>query len=155
MVSCGALATGLPSVSPRSGSCQQSNTASAFRSSRLGRPRGTSKIRLANTTCSRRRISLPHSTWVFWHVDRAVDFCAKASYPLVLKLAVGFQSSNVRLLKDAADATYWARLMFGPGTTSVAQAETSRSSQRSALGRMRDAGRALFGRPDDPEVRES
>ncbi len=37
--------------------------------------------------------------------------------------------------------------MFGPGTTSVAQAETSRSSQRSALGRMRDAGRALFGRP--------
>ena len=82
---------------------------------------------------------------MFWHLDGAVDFCAKASYPLVLKLAIGFQSSNVRLLKAPEDATYWARRMFGPGTTSLAK--TSGSTRGSALRRVREAAKVLAGRP--------
>jgi glutathione synthase/RimK-type ligase-like ATP-grasp enzyme len=83
-------------------------------------------------------------TWVFWYLEAAIDFCSRASYPLVLKLAIGFQSANVRLLNDPDEATNWARLMFGPGTTSLAQ--TFSAGRRSALRRVHDAARALSGR---------
>jgi glutathione synthase/RimK-type ligase-like ATP-grasp enzyme len=92
-------------------------------------------------------------TWVFWHVEAALDFCEKATYPLVLKLAIGFQSSNVLLLKTPEEATFWVRRLFGPGTNSLAR--TSRSRDRSALQRAGDAVRDLSGHPATAQYKKA
>src|SRR5262249_8519471 len=57
------------------------------------------------------------ATWIFWDRSSAVDFCRSVTYPLVLKLSFGYQSSNVRLLESFDDALYWIERMFGPGVT--------------------------------------
>lgn len=54
-------------------------------------------------------------TWVFWQREQAIEFCRSASYPLVLKLAGGIMSANVRLLRDVAEAEYWVGKLFGRG----------------------------------------
>lgn len=58
-------------------------------------------------------------TWVFWHKHRAMEFAEAAEYPFVLKLAPGLQSRNVRLIRDFAEARFWIRKLFGPGTVSL------------------------------------
>jgi len=47
------------------------------------------------------------------------DHCRAATYPLVLKLAGGITSENVRLLKSFAEAEYWINRMFGSGATTL------------------------------------
>jgi glutathione synthase/RimK-type ligase-like ATP-grasp enzyme len=54
-------------------------------------------------------------TWVFWEKAAALDFLRAASYPLVIKLANGYRSGNVRLLKSADEGAYWVEQLFGPG----------------------------------------
>ena len=41
-------------------------------------------------------------TWVFWREEDALEFCQQAQFPLVLKLAGGITSENVRLLRKSA-----------------------------------------------------
>lgn len=55
------------------------------------------------------------ATWVFWHRHEAIDFCRKAKYPLVVKLASGIMSRNVELLHNVGEAEYWINRMFGEG----------------------------------------
>jgi hypothetical protein len=59
------------------------------------------------------------ATWVFWRREDAKAFCRTASYPLVLKLAGGIISENVRLLRSRRQAEHWIGEMFGPGATSL------------------------------------
>lgn len=54
-------------------------------------------------------------TWVLWRYEDAVSFCRTARYPLVLKLATGIMSKNVKLLRNASDAKRWVNRLFGPG----------------------------------------
>jgi len=59
------------------------------------------------------------ATWVFWDRAAALDFCRSATYPLVLKLSYGYQSSNVRLLDNFHDASFWIERLFGPGLNTL------------------------------------
>jgi hypothetical protein len=54
-------------------------------------------------------------TWVFWRRKQAITFCQQAQYPLVIKLATGITSENVRLLRSFAEARYWIKRLFGYG----------------------------------------
>lgn len=56
-------------------------------------------------------------TWVFWHLQTALEFLASATYPMVMKLSAGFQSNAVQLLRTPDEAAYWARRMFTTGAT--------------------------------------
>lgn len=69
-------------------------------------------------------------TRVFWFRREAVEFCRAAGYPLVLKLAGGITSENVKLLKSFDEAEYWIGRMFDTGLVSL---------QRPALGGLRGA----------------
>ncbi|MBA2669955.1 MAG: hypothetical protein H0U67_06260 [Gemmatimonadetes bacterium] len=80
-------------------------------------------------------------TWIFWTPARALEFCRQASYPLVLKLATGFQSANVQMLRNARAATSRVHQLFGPGVTSLSGSRT-----RMALHRLRAIARLISGR---------
>ena len=43
-------------------------------------------------------------TWVFWRMEDALAFSRSAAYPLVIKLAGGIVSENVRRVADAHEA---------------------------------------------------
>ncbi|HYK04628.1 MAG TPA: hypothetical protein VE974_22945 [Thermoanaerobaculia bacterium] len=58
-------------------------------------------------------------TWVFWRKSDALAFCRDAEYPLVMKLASGYRSNNVALLRDRNEAKYWIGRMFGDGLTAL------------------------------------
>jgi hypothetical protein len=58
-------------------------------------------------------------TWVFWTLEEALAFCARADYPLVLKLHAGASSHNVTRVDDRASAERWAGRMFGAGARGV------------------------------------
>lgn len=64
-------------------------------------------------------------TDVFWNLSDALRFCAQTSYPFVLKLAYGFQSSNVRLLRNRREATKWMRKIFLQGVHSIRPSTSS------------------------------
>jgi glutathione synthase/RimK-type ligase-like ATP-grasp enzyme len=83
-------------------------------------------------------------TWVFWHEDAALEFVRRASYPLVIKLANGYRSGNVRLLKDREDAEYWTRQLFGPGVWSFGPRPDDAPFRR-VLRRAKASARALAG----------
>src|SRR4051812_6226152 len=83
-------------------------------------------------------------TWVFWDAASARAFCRDARYPLVLKLAQGYLSSNVRLMRDAAEAKRWIDLLFTTGVASLDQRPVS--MLRSAARHAREAVRALCGK---------
>lgn len=51
-------------------------------------------------------------TWIFWDSEDALHWAETADYPLVTKLAVGAGSSNVRLVRNSAEAKRWIRRMF-------------------------------------------
>jgi hypothetical protein len=54
-------------------------------------------------------------TRVCWRRTEAIEFCRSASYPLVLKLATGCASNNVRLVRTCAEAEEWSELLFDGG----------------------------------------
>jgi glutathione synthase/RimK-type ligase-like ATP-grasp enzyme len=82
------------------------------------------------------------ATWVFWDRTAALDFCRSATYPLVLKLSFGYQSTNVRLLNSFDEASYWIARLFGTGVTLL---RPPASGWRNALHRARGALRHLRG----------
>jgi glutathione synthase/RimK-type ligase-like ATP-grasp enzyme len=54
-------------------------------------------------------------TYTFFHPKEAERFIAQARFPLVLKLAAGAGSSNVRLLETSAEALAYVPRMFSTG----------------------------------------
>ena len=64
-------------------------------------------------------------TWVFWRVEDALGFCEQATYPLVMKLAHGFQSANVALIRNPSEAMCWSRRMFRHGVRSIRSSAAS------------------------------
>ena len=58
-------------------------------------------------------------TWVFYDDETALSFSRVATYPLVMKLATGVMSMSVVLIESRAEAEYWIREMFGPGTATL------------------------------------
>lgn len=82
-------------------------------------------------------------TWVCWTRNEARRFCASAHYPLVAKLSSGFQSSNVRLLRSAAEADDLVDRCFGGGLVSM---EEPRSRIRKLLRHRMPGLRLLAGK---------
>jgi hypothetical protein len=82
-------------------------------------------------------------TWVFWRLEDARNFCRSAQFPMVLKLAGGITSENVRLLRNRREAEYWIERLFGSGVTSLDRASLRRP--RAVLGRALTVGEALIG----------
>jgi hypothetical protein len=80
-------------------------------------------------------------TWVFWDKSKALDFCRGARYPIVIKLASGIVSENVRLLRSFAEARPWIERLFGPGVVALAEGRVTRLGE--ARRRLRDAARIL------------
>ena len=66
------------------------------------------------------RIPTPR-TWVWWNWGAALKFCESAHYPLVAKLASGYQSTNVRLIRSLDEARDLIDQMFGAGVASLEQ----------------------------------
>jgi hypothetical protein len=58
-------------------------------------------------------------TWIFWRREDALEFCRQARFPLVLKLAGGITSENVRLLRNVPEANRWIERLFGTGVTAL------------------------------------
>lgn len=88
---------------------------------------------------------------VFWKKQHAVEFCRSASYPVVLKLAAGYQSTNVRLLSNREEALYYVNQLFGPGLTGLGYGPASKT--RYGLRRLRAASELLRGRyPNSPNL---
>lgn len=58
-------------------------------------------------------------TWVFYRREDAEAWADQASYPVVMKLATGAGSENVRLVRNAADAKWWVRQVFNLGRCSL------------------------------------
>jgi hypothetical protein len=84
-------------------------------------------------------------TWIFWRAKDAIAFCQSARYPLVIKLATGIISENVRLLSSADEAVHWIERLFGPGVVDLDGPRPPR--HRRLLARLRGAVRfALTGR---------
>jgi len=54
-------------------------------------------------------------TWVFWNYNDAIRFAQTAHYPLVIKLATGIMSMNVRIVRNASEARSWINRLFGAG----------------------------------------
>lgn len=92
-------------------------------------------------------------TWLFWDRTAALDFLATASFPLVLKLANGYRSGNVRLLRTREDAEYWVDQLFGPGVWTFGPRPGGSSLRRLAR-RVRTAARTVAGaEPPLPSLR--
>jgi hypothetical protein len=73
-------------------------------------------------------------TRIFWFRREAIDYCRDATYPMVVKLAGGITSENVKLLRSFEEAEYWINRMFSSGLVSL---------QRPALGGLKGAKRRL------------
>ncbi len=81
-------------------------------------------------------------TWVFWKREDALDFCRHAKYPLVIKLAGGASSQNVRLLKDFGEAEYWLNKLFYSGVFSLERPTST--NLREIAKRLRPSARLLL-----------
>lgn len=88
-------------------------------------------------------------TWVFWKREDALNFCRSAKYPLVIKLAGGASSQNVRLLKDFGEAEYWLNQLFYSGVFSLEQPTSTNLLE--IVKRLRPSARLLLkGRHPNP-----
>ena len=58
-------------------------------------------------------------TRVFWDENSALEFLETASFPLVVKLAFGIVSANVRLVRGPAEARGLVRMLFDQGLTTL------------------------------------
>ena len=83
-------------------------------------------------------------TYIFWTREAAEQFCERATYPFVLKLAGGHQSANVRLVRDRREAEFYVEELFGHGVASLGYRPASRL--RLLLRRLRAAAQTLEGR---------
>ncbi len=83
-------------------------------------------------------------TWLFWQKDAALDFLRTASFPLVMKLANGYRSGNVRLLRNADEGAYWVEQLFGPGVWSFGPTPQTTGARR-LIRRAGAAARILAG----------
>lgn len=54
-------------------------------------------------------------SWIWYDRDKALDWARRAQYPLVLKLASGAGSTNVQLVRSAAQARDWIVRLFAAG----------------------------------------
>lgn len=86
-------------------------------------------------------IPIPATT-VSWTREDAIRFCDGATYPFVLKLATGYQASNVRLVRSRAEALFYVDQLFSHGAIALGYRPASRP--RLLLRRMR-AATELFG----------
>ena len=84
-------------------------------------------------------------TWVFWDKEAALAFLRTATFPLVVKLATGYRSGNVRLLRSADEGTYWVEQLFGPGIWSFGP-RPSESRIDQMVRRVKAAAKTLAGR---------
>jgi glutathione synthase/RimK-type ligase-like ATP-grasp enzyme len=92
------------------------------------------------------------ATWIFWRRGAAREFARTARYPLVMKLAGGIVSENVRRVDSADEAAFWIEQLFGPGVTSLSGWPPA-APMRQMLRRVRDARKALLGRSVIPTSR--
>ena len=83
-------------------------------------------------------------TWVFWRQKDAIDFLKSTTYPLVLKLAFGIGSDNVRLIHSFEEGQYWTSKLFGEGLISL-KIKEPRPLLREIAARGRDAAKTLLG----------
>lgn len=83
-------------------------------------------------------------TDIFWTREAAEQFCERANYPFVLKLAGGHQSANVRLVRNRHEAKFYIEELFGHGVASLGYRPASRL--RLLLRRLRAAAQTLEGR---------
>lgn len=67
------------------------------------------------------------ATHISWTRQQAELFCDSAEYPFVLKLAAGYQASNVRLVHDRDEAMFYVDELFGRGVTGLGYRPASRS----------------------------
>lgn len=51
-------------------------------------------------------------TWIWFDKNAALDWALNADYPVVLKLAIGAGSNNVRLIRNKLEAQIWIERMF-------------------------------------------
>ncbi|MGH8232861.1 MAG: ATP-grasp domain-containing protein [Rhodanobacteraceae bacterium] len=65
-------------------------------------------------------------TQIFWSRQQAERFCDSAEYPFVLKLAAGYQASNVRLVHDRDEALFYVDELFGHGVIGLGYRPASR-----------------------------
>lgn len=84
-------------------------------------------------------------TWVFWSRKRACAFAQTAEYPIVLKLAGGIGSENVRLVRSESEARFWIDRLFGGGVTDLSGWPPP-GRVREVRRRVGRAMRALMGR---------
>ena len=82
-------------------------------------------------------------TWVFWDRNTAFRFAAAAHYPMVLKLAAGASSRNVRLVNDRAELESWINQAFDTGIVRVGS--IAQSGQKRLAPRIRTGLRGLLG----------
>jgi len=92
-------------------------------------------------------------TWVWFDRTAALDWASEAPYPLVLKLASGAGSTNVRLVHDAQESRAWIAHLFahrvlslddGPrpgGNLLHRAADAARLLVRGSIPALRDNGR--------------
>ncbi len=83
-------------------------------------------------------------TRIFRDRDQALAYLREAPFPLVLKLASGFQSRNVRILRGFDEARYFLDQLFGPGVTSLAYGPAGRL--RTLARTVRQSANVLRGR---------
>ncbi len=84
-------------------------------------------------------------TWVFWNAQKAREFAARADYPLVIKLAFGIVSANVRLVRDRNEAYYLVDRMFHDGMSLLPET-LPRSGLSQITDRVSNAARSILGR---------
>jgi glutathione synthase/RimK-type ligase-like ATP-grasp enzyme len=80
------------------------------------------------------------ATWVWFDEAAALEWTAGATYPMVIKLASGAGSTNVRLVRSALEAQQWTRLLFSRRVTSLDPGQLAESGLRR---RVRAAARVL------------
>lgn len=84
-------------------------------------------------------------TWVWFDAKLARDWVRTAQYPLVIKLAGGAGSSNVRLVQSGKEAELWIDRLFGDGVFALADT-TNRPPWRVRARRLKAAAKlALQG----------
>lgn len=84
------------------------------------------------------------ATAICWSREKAERFCDDATYPFVLKLAIGYQASNVRLVHSRDEALFYVDQLFGHGCISLGYRPASRN--RLLWRRVRAATEFLRGR---------
>jgi glutathione synthase/RimK-type ligase-like ATP-grasp enzyme len=93
------------------------------------------------------------ATHIAWTLEQAQRFCKIASYPFVLKLATGYQGSNVRLVHNRNEGLFYAKQLFSHGVIALGYGPASQS--RLLLRRARAAKDVFRGRNPRGPTREA